>query len=253
MEAHSSSTELTVDQHSVYVSCSFKSINDWTPIDEHNFPQFSFALRSELIRLGYVKNHNKSKRGSYLEYNYLQCTKPIKQAAIKLYDDNQVYVESTPPCQNRYCFQCADSRAYREIEKIISYLIEVIRKFNCTTAYCFVFSLPTSIASTIFKNKKQEEKIRYKMRDLIHKFMLSRKNVKRMKVPLHGSRHLASSKALMKIRVHYHYIAISNICVKTINAKHDKYEVVTNTMSGAFPQSAFDEILVLTKNMRRAS
>lgn len=221
--------------------CTFDRSNDWQRVDATSLFQLNALLRKEIINQGIVENHNKSERGNYAEKNFMTCLKSKKEAVIAEYSDDQFHVESKH-CQSRYCFTCADNRARREVRDHASYLSAIAEKFYCESVYQITFSFPEKLAATLHKKPDIENKARTKMRHLIHKFMLPYPNVKKMKVPLHESRHMVGAKNLMKIRLHYHYIVLCGVCLIILNKENKEYLINNNTLSGIIPQRALEKI-----------
>lgn len=223
------------------IHCKFDRNKNWHRVDAESFFQLNALLRKELVNQGTVANHGKSTRGSYVEKNFITCLKSRKEAVIAEYNDDQFHVESKY-CQNKYCFSCADNRARREVRHHASYLAAIAEKFCCESVYQITFSFPEKLAATLHKKPDVENKARTKMRNLIHKFMLPFPNVKKVKVPLHESRHMVGKKNLMKIRMHYHYVVLCGICLVTLNADNNEHIIHNDTLSGVIPQTAWDSL-----------
>lgn len=223
---------LSAPHEFVYFACEFRPEKDWISTIGSGFWVLSRALRHELINKGFVQNRkDDSVRGSYVEANFMLCSKRVKNSTMLQYEDDKFHAEVLP-CQNKYCFDCSDARPRRDMREIANFLIAIVDKFKCKTAYHIIFTLPKKLQKNILYDSQLEKKLRMSMRRITKKLVLLSNNIDKKNIPLYESRHIVGKESLMRGRIHYHYVALSGICIDSTN----KNEIITKTLTGFIPK-----------------
>lgn len=229
----------------VNFACMFRPEKDWISTRGSGLWMLSRDLRHELINQDFVQNKNdNSRRGNHIEANLMRCPKRVKQSIMLQYEDDKFHAE-IHPCQIKYCFDCSDARPLRDMKDIANFLIAIVDKFKCKTAYHIVFTLPEKMHKNVLYDSDLEKYLCVIMRRIAKKLVLLSNNVDKKSIPLYESRHIVGKESLMRDRTHYHYVALSGICTDSAN----KNEVITTTRSGFIPN---DLLLKVNEQWQKA-